>query len=832
MVELLAPAGTREALIAAVESGADAVYLAGDHFGARAYASNFAADDLRWAVHFAHLRNVRINVTVNTIVGDTEMTALADYLRFLASLKVDAVLVQDLGVAKLAHDLVPALPLHASTQMSVHNLAGVEALAALGFTRVVLAREVPLADIQTICAASPIEIEVFMHGAICICCSGQCLMSSMIGGRSGNRGRCAQPCRLPYTLVDEQGQDVLGDKAGQYLLSPRDFNTIDILPQLVAAGVSSLKIEGRMKRPEYVATVVRTYREALDRCLSGASYQVRQAQRDNLTQIFNRDFTTGFLLGHPGAQMMSDRRPNNRGLLVGRVLAADWAKEQVTLKLTGRLAQGDQIDFWVKVGGRVTATVDTMQTADGAVVTEAETGETITLPLAGHVHPHDRVFKVYDAALMTAARAAYQTGAPVRRMPIRAYVTAAIGQPLHIRLTDAAGHTGEGETAFLGEAARKRPLTQETVLKQVNRLGTSVYKLTELQCDLADGVMVPMSEINEARRQAVEALDAVRLADFETSAVQHAAAGWQDKRQRRTLTRQASLMVTVENLAQAQAAVAAGADGLLFGGESYAHQFLSSQDYQAVWQYAKQQGVRLDYNTPRIVRMRDEQAFLQLLDAWQSCPPMAVHVHNFSELALVREHTDFALHADYSLISYNQQTLAFWQAYGVAEATLSPELNAGQIKALVPHSPLPLTCIGYGRLELMISEYCTAGSFLGGLGKGREMQCSRPCLGRHFALKDRKAALFPLVMDQFCHMHVLNSKVLSMLPHARAFRPAGISTVRIEARDMTPAAISHIVMAWRQAEALPAELDEVQTAWLQQAEGQDITRGHYYRGVL
>ena len=220
MVELLAPAGTREALIAAVESGADAVYLAGDRFGARAYASNFAADGLRWAVHFAHLRGVRINVTVNTIVGDSELAALQDYLRLLAELEVDAVLVQDLGVAKLAHDMVPQLPLHASTQMSVHNLAGVEALAALGFTRVVLAREVPLADIRKICAASPIEIEVFMHGALCVCYSGQCLMSSMIGGRSGNRGRCAQPCRLPYTLVDEQGQDVLGEKAGQYLLSP------------------------------------------------------------------------------------------------------------------------------------------------------------------------------------------------------------------------------------------------------------------------------------------------------------------------------------------------------------------------------------------------------------------------------------------------------------------------------------------------------------------------------------------------------------------------------------------------------------------------------------
>lgn len=832
MVELLAPAGTREALIAAVESGADAVYLAGDRFGARAYASNFAADGLRWAVHFAHLRGVRINVTVNTIVGDSELAALQDYLRLLAELEVDAVLVQDLGVAKLAHDMVPQLPLHASTQMSVHNLAGVEALAALGFTRVVLAREVPLADIRKICAASPIEIEVFMHGALCVCYSGQCLMSSMIGGRSGNRGRCAQPCRLPYTLVDEQGQDVLGEKAGQYLLSPRDFNTLDVLPELVAAGVSSLKIEGRMKRPEYVATVVRTYREALDKCLGDEPYSVRDAQRDNLTQIFNRDFTTGFLLGHPGAAMMSDRRPNNRGLLVGRVVTADWVAQRVTLRLTAHLAQGDQLEVWVKVGGRVTATVETMQNAQGQTVTEAQAGETVTLTMAGHVHPHDRVFKVYDAALMAEARATYQAGAPVRRIPIRAQVTASIGEPLRVVLTDTEGHTGRGETKFIGEAARKRPLTRETVENQLNRLGTSVYELTALDCTLGDNVMVPMSEINEARRQAVEQLDAVRVSAFEASAVHRTATGWQDTQTRRPLTQTEGLMVTVESLAQAQAAVEAGADGLLFGGESYAHAFLTLNDYQTVWEYARAQGVRLDYNTPRIVRMRDEKAFCRLLQDWQTCPPAAVHVHNFSELALVRRDTDFAIHADYSLISYNKLTLQFLQAYGVAEATLSPELNATQIKELAPASPLPLTCIGYGRLELMLSEYCAVGSFLGGLGQGKEMQCSRPCLGRHFALKDRKAALFPLVMDQFCHMHVLNSKVLSMLPHAMQFHAAGISMVRLEARDMEPAAIRQLVTDWRRAAQLPAEPDEAQQAWLRQAEGEDITRGHYYRGVL
>ncbi len=232
MVELLAPAGSREALIAAVESGANAVYMAGNQFGARAYANNFDEDGLKEAIRFAHLRDVLINITVNTIVDDEEIPALKEYLLFLREAGADAILVQDLGVARIAREIVPDMPLHASTQMTVHSLEGVLALQELGFTRVVLSRELSLKEIAHICANCDVEIEVFMHGALCVCYSGQCLMSSMIGGRSGNRGRCAQPCRLPYTLVDENGQDVLGDKAGSYLLSPRDLNTIDVIPDL------------------------------------------------------------------------------------------------------------------------------------------------------------------------------------------------------------------------------------------------------------------------------------------------------------------------------------------------------------------------------------------------------------------------------------------------------------------------------------------------------------------------------------------------------------------------------------------------------------------------
>lgn len=827
MVELLAPAGSREALVAAVENGANAIYLAGNAFGARAYASNFDREALREAIHFAHLRKVAIHVTVNTIVADEEMGPLRDYLRFLYEAGADAVLVQDLGVARVAHETVPDLPLHASTQMSVSSLEGVRALAELGFTRVVLARELSLKEIRHICAHAPVEIETFMHGALCVCYSGQCLMSSMIGGRSGNRGRCAQPCRLPYTLVDEKGQDVLGDKAGSYLLSPRDLSTIDVIPDLIEAGVSSLKIEGRMKRPEYVATVVRTYREAIDTYYAGKGYAVTQEERDDLAQIFNRDFTTAYLEGRPGKAMMSDRRPNNRGLLIGRVTAYDWDRRIVTVKLSGRLGLGDQVDFWVKVGGRVTATISALTDAKGRAVEEGQAGDIVSFAIPSAVRDHDRVFKVYDARLMERAKETYASGAPVRRIPVAIAVRAAVGEPLTVTLCDAEGHRGEGRTDFIGEPARKRPLSEEIIRKQVSRLGTSVYEMKSLYCDIAGEVMVPMSEINEARRKAVEALDALRLKEIE--AREHRPEPKFTDRIARPTPKKADFLVAVDTLGKAEAALAAGADGILFGGESYEHRVIAPEEYERAWQMAREAGARIDFNTPRIVHDGQQKHVERLLDAFAAFPPDAVHVHNIAMLALVRRLTDFAIHADYSLISYNKQTLAFLKDYGASGATLSPELTAKEIRQLAKESPLPLTCIVHGRLELMVSNYCVTGSFLGGCGEG---PCTQPCTRGHFALKDRKDALFPLAMDQFCHMHVLNSKVLSMMPHAMKFRAAGIETMQIEAKAMGEKEIAAIVKAYRKAMAFPEEPAEAQLSWIHEQEGKDITRGHYFRGVL
>ena len=833
MVELLAPAGSKEALIAAIESGANAIYLAGNMFGARAYADNFDEEGMREAIRIAHLRNVLINVTVNTIVDDQELPQLADYLRFLYEAGADAILVQDLGVAKLAREIVPNLPLHASTQMTVHNLDGVLALQKLGFTRVVLSREVSLEAIKHIIDNCDVEIEVFIHGALCVCYSGQCLMSSMIGGRSGNRGRCAQPCRLPYTLVDEHDNDMLKDTAGKYLLSPRDMNAIDLIPQLIDAGVASLKIEGRMKRPEYVGIVVNNYRQVIDSHYAG-NFHVTDKTRHDLAQVFNRDFTTAFLEKKQGRNMMSDRRPNNRGIMLGRVMEYDSATGFVTMKLSDSLSVGDQVDFWVKVGGRVTATVKELNIVKNGKnrnmvpVDQAQSGFVVSFPVESRVFEHDRAFKVYDAPLMEWAKGFYNTGSPVRRVSVDVSVSAAVGEPLVISMIDGDGYKGEGRTDFIGQEAIKRPLSEETIHKQVSRLGTSIFALRNLECHIKGNVMVPVSEINEARRKAVEMLEYQRLSKYERKPIPNNAAALNKTKIKKRV--QAGITAVVDTMELLQSALFAGADWVVFGGESYHHDAIIPMQYEKAVYMAHKAGAKIAFNTPRIIRNHELQGFHTWLRTVASYKPDAINVHNIGSLAAVRELTDIPVHADYSLVSYNFKTLQYLVELGVEAVTLSPELTLAQVEKLAKESDMPLSCIVDGNMELMVSEYCATGSFIGGLHTG---QCSAPCVnsGKKFFLKDRKDVKFPLVMDQYCHMHVLNGNRLSMLPHAMKFGAMGISQLRIEARYMSADQLKKTIANYKKYMAFDGELSDREKAAAEALEGDNITRGHYFRGV-
>lgn len=361
-IEILAPAGNFLALNAAVSAGANAVYLGLDHFNARRGADNFSLDNIKQVCDYAHLRGVKIYLTLNIEIFDSEFKSAVNLAKAAADAGVDAFIVQDIGMALFVSQNIKGVPLHVSTQMNIHDESGIDAAAAIGAKRVTLARELSLAEIEKICNRAKehgIEVETFGHGAICVCYSGQCLMSSMIGGRSANRGTCAQPCRLNYELksgkwTEGQRRSDEDDKRGSYLLSTKDYCTIDILPKLMNAGVTSVKIEGRMKSPEYVYAVTNAYRSAADR-LCDKDYFVSEADMKKLKEAFSRGFSTAYMENNRGNDMMSYQRPNNRGLNIGRVSFVNNKKLEV--KVNCKLNIGDILEVWTK-RGRTTVSVD------------------------------------------------------------------------------------------------------------------------------------------------------------------------------------------------------------------------------------------------------------------------------------------------------------------------------------------------------------------------------------------------------------------------------------------------------------------------------------------
>lgn len=819
-LELLAPAGTWEALEAAVNAGADAVYLGGKAFGARAYAGNFDRDELSRAVRFAHLHGVRLFVAVNTLADDREMRELADYLAFLSNAGVDAIIVQDLGVLRLARLVAPELPRHASTQMTITNAAGVRFAADCGMVRAVPARELSIADLRA-AAAEDIEIEAFIHGALCVCYSGQCLMSSLIGGRSGNRGRCAQPCRMPYTLIGDSGENLLRGSAGAYLLSPCDLNTLDVLPQMIEAGVCSFKIEGRMKRPEYVAVVVDAYRRAIDGCLAG-DYFVSGRDRANVEQIFNRGFTTAYLTGRPGRKMIGDSRPDNRGVPVGRV--ESLRRGRAAVRLEKELRCGDGLEFAGKGGVGTTAA---SLTVGGRKVECAPAGSLAEIDVPPGVREGARVFRTLDKKLMDYA-AAFYGEKNKKRVPVKARVTAALGRPLEVELSDREGHTGRGRTKFRAEAARTRPLDEASLRRQLERLGATEYVLNELEPAVEDGLMVPVGEINEARRQACEALDRARLDGFlpprrpvgenaalallerENAALRELCAPHAGKTQ---------LSVWTDRLDGVRAALDDGADWVIFGGDRYCGGDAGFSDCAAAVGLIRAAGKRAALGTPRIVAEPQLRFFRDFFRRAADSGADQLNIHNLGLWQLAREmELRIPLWADMSLNIYNSQSLAFWREQGAAGATPSIELNMTQLRRLSGVGPLPLECLVQGPIEMMVSEYSVRDSFLGGAKSGRS-----PAAREGIYLRDRTAAAFRLADDQYGRMHVLNSQDLCALDLVPRLRESGVARLRIDARTYSPGETARLTALYRQ--ALSGTLRNPLNL-------PNTTRGHYSRGVM
>jgi putative protease len=847
--ELLAPAGDWEALRAAVAAGADAVYLGGKNFGARQYASNFDLQKLQEASEFLHLHGKKIYVTVNTLINNAEMGEAVNFLAALYRAGVDAVIVQDLGLIHLARRYFPSLALHASTQMTVHNLAGAVFLKEWGLKRVVLARELTGAEVAAIVSRSGIEIEVFIHGALCICYSGQCLLSSMIGGRSGNRGRCAQPCRMEYQLV-KSGTPLPAE--GSYLLSPKDLALITRIPELVRSGVSSLKIEGRMKRPEYVFSVVKTYRAALDRYVQDPEkFRVYPEELQELEQAFNRGFTTGYFDGNRNYPNMSYLRPNNRGIYLGRILKTDISRNRASLKLEASLEQGDEIEVWVSKGGRVTAVISDLE-SDGRMLVSAGPGMTVSFALKGKAFPGDRVFKVFSYKSNQEARQAIAAGNPELEIPCKANVEGELGGKLKVTYTDFRGNQGTAISETPLQTARNRPLTGEVLVEQLGRLGDTPYRLEELHSELADGLMLPVSDLNQTRRLAIAALKSLSLETYNREKI----TGIKDplsvckngtdtgnKPVERSL-----LSVWVNDLAGVIAAAENGADLVYAGGDELAStgrpvfRWDENNLNEAIGR-AHQSGARLIVNLPRIQRDDGSDSTSEFggLKEWSGIAADGMMISGLGALQMVLKESRLPLYLNYSLNIFNDcaiQAVKELLGTGLEQITLSPELTMEQIQGLYSRKgPLRLECLVHGPLELMIAEYCPVGSVL--CRDSSCPRCSHGCASENggYALRDRLNLDFPVVTDGHCRMHLFNSKDLCLYEDLPALLKTGPLVLRLELKIHSAAEVAYICKTYRTA------LDKIEQGRWDRADsgatvdelikctGRGITKGHYFRGV-
>lgn len=838
--ELLAPAGSRDALVAAVQNGADAVYLGGRRFNARRSAANFDDAELAGAIEYAHVRGVKIYVTVNILLADIELKEAVCFLRTIYNAGADAAIVQDLGLIRLARRVIPELELHASTQMTAHNVPGALLLRDAGVKRIVLARELDLESIREIRKRAGVQVETFVHGALCVCYSGQCLMSSMIGGRSGNRGRCAQPCRLEYRLVDDNGK-LLADyeKVGNYLLSPRDLNISAHIPDLIKAGIDSFKIEGRMRRPEYVATVTRIYRSLIDRAARGEEYAVTGEESGQLTQIFNRDFTTGYFFGVPGRDLMSYKRPNNRGVRLGRVRSYNREAGRAEIELEAPLRVGDGIEVWVTRGGRVGTEVNQIF-VEGKKTSFADAG-TVVVELKGHIRPGDRVFKTNDVRLMENAVQTYSSSRETRCIPLDFKVRAHVGEPMLLEAADPQGITARAATGAVTQTAQKRPLTAEFLAEQLDRLGNTPFALNKLACDLGDNAMIPVREINDVRRQVVEQIAAARAAlrkpvPLSGADIEHKLSVVLDKEEIERVEQFPVLAAAVGGAPEARAALESGAELLYFSGDRFrSRSNVTVDEIERVRRFCRDAGVEFYLTTPRIAHDRELKRYLPFLKSLLATEPDGIMIASYGWLPVLRQLTGLPLVADFSLNVFNRQSGAFLMEHGIGRVTLSPELTGEQVKCLAGCSPVATEAIVHGALPLMISRYCAVGSVLG--GKDEDSGCSMRCRDASFALLDRKGVVFPVETDQHCLMHIYNSRELCLLDTLPYLVQAGPAVLRVEARREDQDYVARTVKTYRwvldslrnSPDRLP-DLTAVMQKMVQGGPG--FTRGHYYRGVM
>ncbi len=801
-MELLAPAGSPAHLVAALDAGANAVYLGGKLFSARKFAGNFSDEEMKEAVRLAHVKGACVYVTLNTLISDKEMKDLAGYLHFLGSIPIDGLLVQDFGVVSMAREIAPHIPLHASTQMTVSNLSGVKFLGDRGFQRVVLSRELSLREIKAITDATDVEIEVFVHGALCVCYSGQCLMSSFIGGRSGNRGSCAQPCRMPYELVDAAGKS-MNPKKGKYILSLKDMMGLPRIPELLDAHVASLKVEGRMKSPEYVFHTVSAYRKAIDAAEKAKRIDT-EPLRLHLEEEFNRGYTTAYPDDTAGPAMMTEYAPGNHGVHAGPVEIIKTgqfifrAEEMRALtEITGisyetaekTIAYVPKEQVFPMKQGRFRVNYEARPMKEGQVY--------------WNVEPKKKSLALKDL---------------VGKIPLSFYLTAKAGEPLALSARDDKGHHVEAISDFILERAENRVTSEEDIRKQLGRLGNTWFTLAEAKVFNAE-CMVPKSILNHLRTEVIEKLEAIRAGEHEAAIPKGTGNALTPAFEAKPLEMSKILVRTV-SISQMEEALEAGVRGFIFGGESFDHTPISKETYEKAVTLARGKGAQILFAMPRVMREKYEKlAARRFKDSLEAGPDGI-----FLEYAGASEWlggVELPVIAGPSLNIFNSKAEAAMEQLGFSGAFISQELTIPQIRDIAAKSRIPLGAYVYGRTEMMISEYCAINAVMGDKEK---KACPQYCLGRSYFLSDGEGRKFPIKTDEWCHMHIQNSHLLDMRPYLNELEKAGLSWYCLDLRGLEGSV-----------KALCRDFCDIQSgrkAPPKPAEGQGVTRGHFFRGVL
>jgi len=749
--ELLAPAGDWECAKAAVENGADAIYFGLDRFNARMRAHNFMEADLPRLMDFLHRRGVKGYVTFNTLVFADEMAAAEQYLRALIAADVDAAIVQDVGICRLIRRISPDFPIHASTQMTVTSAAGVEFVRELGASLVVLARECSIKEIEKI-PPSTLPLEVFVHGALCVAYSGQCLTSEALGGRSANRGECAQACRMPYELMCDGKTVPLGDR--RYLLSPQDLAGLEVLPDLVRAGVASLKIEGRLKSPEYVANITRIYRNALDKA-AAPPHQTRY----NLEMAFSRGLYTGWFAGINNQRLVHARFGKKRGVYLGEVQRV--GSSSIFARLEAPLKPGDGIVFDAghpdeeEEGGRVT-TLSNGQESEIRVFGEIN---------FSRIHTGDKIWKTSDPALDRTLRQTYSCQTPQFRRPLDLEVHGHAGAPLTLIGRDEAGHVVQLASSVQLAVAEKHPLTDERLRDQLGRMGGTPFRLGRLDNRLEGEVILPMSELNSLRRELVSQVEQLRAmprrwALLESSAWTPPAVG--------DSTGEPRLIVLVRNQEQLEAAIP-------FDLAAIYCEFEDPKKYsQAVARFrAAKTGSEIFVAPPRIFKAGEEWILKQV----RSCEADGYLARNYDHL---RFFADCRRIGDFSLNVANGLAADYFKNHvGLERLTASYDLNVGQLEALLQSAPpqwFEITI--HQHMPMFHMEHCVFCAFL---SQGTDFtNCGRPCDKHQVQIRDRVGLEHPLKADAGCRNTVFNARAQTGAEYVGRLLKLGARHFRIE----------------------------------------------------